>query len=449
MDSICRYVKSRETGCRGGKLKVNYTLRDLEHYNEKIEEIAQKIGLDYYPQEFEIISFEDMLCYEAYVGMPAHYPHWSYGKNYERLKTTYKYNLTGLPYEMVINSNPCIAYLMKDNTLLLQILTIAHVYGHNDFFKNNRLFKEYTNASLTLEKFKNHAARIRNYISDPSIGYAEVEKILDAAHSIKYHCGAFCKINYDYNTHEQIDYPYENILDFLIRYGRLEEWQKDVISIVMEESRYFLPQIETKVMNEGWATFWHYQILSALKLEEGMQVEFYKVHHNVICQRPGTLNPYYLGFNIWNDLYNKYDRSFKKLADIRANQRDASFIRSYLTYELADESHLCEFEEEERYYIVSEVASDTGWKKIRNTLAETMGIGSIPTIQVKDVLQGEKTLVLTHICDERELNLSYATETLKYIQTLWGGKVILNTTLSQISRQIICNENKKVSIENL
>ncbi|WP_069998150.1 SpoVR family protein [Cellulosilyticum sp. I15G10I2] len=427
---------------------MNYTLKDLEQYNERIEEIARHIGLSYYPQEFEIISFEDMLCYEAYVGMPAHYPHWSYGKNYEKLKMAYKYNLAGLPYEMVINSDPCIAYLMKDNTLLLQVLTIAHVYGHNDFFKNNRLFKEYTNAKLTLEKFKNHAARIRTYIKDPSIGYNEVEKVLDAAHSIKYHCGAFCKVNYDYDFYPKIEYPYENVLDFLMRYGRLEDWQKDIMSIVMEESRYFLPQIETKVMNEGWATFWHYNILNELSLSKGMQIEFYKVHNNVICQRPGSLNPYFLGFKIWQSLYNKYEGNFEKLAAIRATERDASFIRSYLTYELAAESNLCEFEEEERYYIVSEVSDDLGWKKIRNTLAETIGIGGIPSIQVKDIRKSENCLILTHVYDERELNLSYATETLKYIQTLWGGKVILNTNLSQVPRQIICNENKKVSIEN-
>lgn len=428
---------------------MNYTLKDLEKYNEKIEDIAKKIGLSYYTQEFEIISFEDMLCYEAYVGMPAHYPHWSYGKSYEKLRTTYKYNLSGLPYEMVINSNPCIAYLMKDNTLLLQVLTIAHVYGHNDFFKNNRLFKEYTNAGLTIERFKNHAARIRMYIGDPSIGYEEVEKILDAAHSIKFHCGAFYKASQTLSGSKKIEYPCENVLDFLIQYGRLDDWQKDIVNIVMEESRYFLPQIETKIMNEGWATFWHYTILNALELSQEMQMEFYKVHHNVICQRPGSLNPYFLGFKIWQSLYEKYDGDFEKLARVRSTERDASFIRSYLTYELCAESKLCEFEEEERYYVVSEVANDKGWKKIRSTLAESVGMGNIPTIQVQDVVKSENCLVLTHIYDERELNLSYATETLKYIQTLWGGKVILRTTLSQIPRQIVCNENKKVCIENV
>lgn len=426
---------------------MDYTIRDLEVYNKQIEKLVDEIGLDCYMQEFEIISFEDMLCYEAYVGMPSHYSHWSYGKTYDRLKTAYKYNLSGLPYEMVINADPCIAYLMKDNSLLLQILTIAHVYGHNDFFKNNRLFTTHTNAKLTVEKFKVHADRIRNYIQDPSIGYEAVERILDAAHSIRYQCHSFR--NRPFESQEEVRYPYDNLLEYLSAFGDLEDWQRDVIQIVMEESRYFLPQIETKIMNEGWATFWHYTILNRLGLDQGMSLEFYKVHNSVICQVPGQLNPYYLGFKIWKYLYERFEGDFKKLAEIRSLERDASFIRKYLTYELAEESHLCEFQEEDRYYIVSEVANEQGWKQIRNTLANSVGVGSIPVVQVKDMLHQEHTLVLEHISDGKELNLAYATETLKYIQTLWGGKTILYTTLSNIPRKIICNTSKKVSIENI
>ena len=426
---------------------MNYTVKDLERYNEQIEEIAREMGLDYYTQEFEIISFEDMLCYEAYVGMPSHYSHWSYGKTYDRLKTAYKYNLTGLPYEMVINSDPCIAYLMKDNTLLLQILTIAHVYGHNDFFKNNRLFKTYTNAKLTVEKFKNHADRIRSYIHDPSIGYEAVEQILDAAHSIRYQCHSFRKA--PLAEGEKIEYPYTNLLEFLSQYGRLEEWQKDILQIVEEESKYFYPKIETKIINEGWATFCHYSILKQLNLPQEMMLEFLKVHNGVVCQVPGNLNPYYLGFKIWEDLYHKHDDDFKQLLTIREQERDASFIRKYLTLEIALESNLCQFQEEERYYIISEVADSEGYKKIRNTLANEVGMGGIPIVQVKEVVEAENTLILEHVEDGRELNLAYATETLKYVQTLWGGKVILMTSLSGIPRRIICSISKKVSIENV
>ncbi|MHC1747769.1 MAG: SpoVR family protein [Cellulosilyticaceae bacterium] len=425
---------------------MTYTTRELLEYNERIEAIAKEIGLDYYEQEFEIISFEDMLCYEAYVGMPTHYPHWSFGKNYEKIKMLYNYNLTGLPYEMVINSDPCIAYLMKDNTLLLQVLTIAHVYGHNDFFKHNRMFREYTHAGLTLEMFKNHANRIRTYIQDPSIGYQEVERILDAAHAIKYHCGANCQLA---NAGDKIVYPYENLLEYLCLQGNLSEWQKDILTIVMEENRYFMPQIETKIMNEGWASFWHYTILKKLDLPPDMNMEFLKVHNNVISPVVGGLNPYYLGFKIWENLYNKYNGDFKKLSFIRSVERDASFIRNHLTYEICAESNLFEYEEEERYFVISEVSSSEGWKKIRNTLAQSTGLAMVPTIYVEDVIKNDNTLVLGHIYDQRELNLTYATETLKYIQTLWGGKVVLTTKLSNINRKIICSENKKVSIENL
>ena len=132
---------------------MEYNLKDLKSWNDLIEEKVKEVGLNVYPQEFEIIGFNEMLGYEAYVGMPSRYPHWSYGKSYEKNKTLYSLNLTGLPYEMVINSDPCLAYLMRENTLLLQILTMAHVFGHNDFFKNNRLFKEGTNAKYALEMF--------------------------------------------------------------------------------------------------------------------------------------------------------------------------------------------------------------------------------------------------------------------------------------------------------
>lgn len=425
---------------------MNYSLQELIDYNSKIEEIAQRIGLNYYEQEFEIISFEDMICYEAYLGMPSHYPHWSYGKNYERIKTLYQYNLTGLPYEMVINSDPCMAYLMKDNNLVLQILTIAHVYGHNDFFKHNRLFKEYTRADLTLDMFKNHANRIRNYIQDPSIGYDEVERILDAAHAIKYHCGAFCKLNVSMET--PIEYPYENLLEFLWREGALNEWQKDILLIVMQESRYFIPQIETKIMNEGWASFWHYQIVNALGLPPHMQLEFLKYHNNVICSIPGKLNPYFIGFQIWHQLYEKYDHDFTELSRIRSVERDASFIRNYLTYEIAQGDNLFEYEEEDRYYTITEVSNEEGWRHVRNTLANHVGVGSIPNVVVEDMQCGNRTLILRHVYDGRELQLSYATETLKYIQSLWGGKVILKTYLTGFERKVICSEDKKVLIEN-
>src|SRR5512141_2766895 len=164
-----------------------WDITTLEDWDVKIREKVREFGLDCYPQEFELCNHNQMLGYMAYSGMPSHYPHWSYGKSYEKLKTLYDYGVSGLPYEMVINSNPALAYLMRDNTLLLNVLTIAHVYGHNDFFKNNFTFRS-TRAEFTIGTFKAHAQRIRRYQEDPSIGLERVEAILDAAHALSLQC---------------------------------------------------------------------------------------------------------------------------------------------------------------------------------------------------------------------------------------------------------------------
>src|SRR5262247_610044 len=150
-------------------------------------EAVERFGLDPYPQEFEMCDHEDMLSYMVYSGMPSHYPHWSYGKGFEKLKTLYEYGVSGPPYEMVINDSPSIAYLMRDNSLALHVLTIAHVYGHNDFFKNNFTFRS-TRAEYTIETFKSHANRVRHYVEDPSIGLEKVEAVLDAAHALSLQC---------------------------------------------------------------------------------------------------------------------------------------------------------------------------------------------------------------------------------------------------------------------
>lgn len=453
---------------------MDYTLSELESWNKKIEEVAQECKLDYYPQEFEIINYNDMLSYEVYVGMPSRYPHWSFGKAYERLRTLYNYNLTGLPYEMVINSNPCIAYLMKDNTLLLQILTIAHVYGHNDFFKNNRLFKEGTNASYTVEMFKNHADMIRSYINDPSIGYENVEKILDAAHAIKLQRSRTVgekrisdeKIKKglmeDYkkqNSNHSILKPFvkqpppdiskiplnpeEDLLYFISHYGELSEWENNILDIVEKETAYFIPQIETKIMNEGWASYWHYNILNKLNLNSGLQLEFIKRHNDVITPTLGHINPYYVGFKIYEDLVKKY--GIEKIFEVRLLERDESFLRRYLTRELCEELNLFQYGKKGRDYVITEVSDEDGWKEIRNTLCNSCGMGFIPSIKIVEVLKSDNTLVLEHFYDGRELQLKYSEETLKHIQTLWGHKVVLKTYVNQKVTKIVCDENKKIS----
>ncbi|MFQ5959043.1 MAG: SpoVR family protein, partial [Alphaproteobacteria bacterium] len=168
-------------------MAVAYSLDDLVRWDSVIREKVDEFGLTCYPQEFELCDHFEMLGYMAYSGMPSHYPHWSYGKSYERLKTLYDYGVSGMPYEMVINSTPSLAYLMRENSLCLQVLTIAHVYGHNDFFKNNFTFR-HTRAHETISAFKARADRVRAYVEDPSIGLEHVEKTLDAAHALSLQC---------------------------------------------------------------------------------------------------------------------------------------------------------------------------------------------------------------------------------------------------------------------
>ncbi|GIM29419.1 stage V sporulation protein R [Clostridium polyendosporum] len=454
---------------------MDYTVRELEKWNDRIEEVVNSVGLDYYPQEFEVIGYNEMLGYEAYVGMPSRYPHWSFGKSYEKSKTLYSLNLTGLPYEMVINSNPCLGYLMKDNTLLLQILTMAHVYGHNDFFKNNRLFKCGTDANQTLETFKLNADTIRRCINDPSIGYERVERILDAAHAIRFQISRVIgekkisqaeqqkRLIQDYSKKlddrgildenvviEPPDIskiplsPEDDVIQFIIDYGKLQDWEKTILKIVRKETLYFIPQIETKIMNEGWASYWHYNILKKLDLPQELHIEFLKRHNDVVAPVLGGLNPYYIGFKLLEDIEKRYGR--EKIFEVRAIERDNSFLRRYLTEELCAELNLFQYGKKGFDYVVDEVSDEGGWKKIRDTLASSCGMGSIPYIRVVDMNTKDYTLTLEHVFDGRELDMIYAKETLKHMYELWGYKVVLLTKNKEGSElSIICDDGKKIS----
>lgn len=455
---------------------MEYNVSTLEEWNEIIEEKARELGLKFYPQEFEIIGFNEMLGYEAYVGMPSKYPHWSYGKAYDKNKTLYSLNMTGLPYEMVINSDPCLAYLMRENTLLLQILTMAHVYGHNDFFANNRMFVEGTNAKGALEMFKLDAEIIRGYINDPSIGYEKVEKIIDAAHAIRYQIPRVVGIKElsseeikesilsDYyskkenrgilDANEDIPFPNiskipiepcDDVLGFIIKYSSLEEWEKNILRIVKRETQYFMPQIETKIMNEGWASFWHYNILKELDLDDGLHFEFLKRHNDVVAPMVGGLNPYYIGFKVFQDIEKRFGR--EKIFEVRKTERDSSFLRRYLTRELCEELNLFQYAKKSFEYVIEEVPDEIGWKQIRDYLADTCGVASIPYIRVTNLNRRDLTLTLEHFFDGRELEMSYAKETLKYLQDLWGRKVTLVTKTKEGKQvEIVCNEDRKIFI---
>jgi stage V sporulation protein R len=328
--------------------------------------------------------------------------------------------------------------------------------------------------------FKNHAERVRDYVKDPSIGCIEVERVLNAAHALRYQCERIIgikKLQADElrervkssNKRSASDFPLlepkptytdepdlrrlplepeEDLLFFISTYGRLEPWQKDIIDIVREETRYFIPQIETKIINEGWASFWHYMILKKLGLPQKLYFEFLRRHNQIIKPYEGRINPYFLGFKIFMDLYEKNDGNTQKIFEVRSVERDETFIRRYLTKELCAELKLFEYEKHGSEYVVSEVADDKGWMKIRNTIASSTGFGSLPVVRVIDWNQKENTLLLEHMYDGRELDLQYANETLKHLVDLWEGRVILNTVAEGKKKSIMCDEQRKIVIIN-
>jgi stage V sporulation protein R len=470
-------------------MSTNYTIEDLEGWNDRIVRLVEQFGLDPFPQEFEMCDHEDMLSYMVYSGMPSHYPHWSYGKNFEKLKTLYDYGVSGLPYEMVINANPSIAYLMRDNSLALQVLTIAHVYGHNDFFKNNFTFKS-THAQYTIESFKSHANRVRHYLEDPSIGLEKVEDVLDAAHALSLQCRRNLAIRKPSPSEEQdmkaeqalpvadpfssihrrrehIEpdlrkvplFPDEDLLIFVRDHNpQLAEWEKDLLTIVHEEAQYFVPQMETKIMNEGWASFWHKRILETLELPQSLHLEFIVRHTQVLRPSPGSLNPYHVGMKIWEDIEKRWTNpsaeeikefgprkksSMEKLFEVREVERDTSFLRRYLTEDLIRELNLFEYNSRGNDQVVTRVADQDNWRQIKDTLIQNVGTGSIPVIKVEDSdYKHNRTLLLKHEHDGRDLQLDYAEKTLQYLQQLWGHEVVMETVIDDNKTWLNLSDNK-------
>ncbi len=464
-------------------MATDWTLEELQSWDARIRETAEGFGLNLRGQEFEICDQNQMMGYMAYTGMPAHYPHWSFGKRFERQKTLHSYGLTGLPYEMVINSEPALAYLLRDNTLCQQILTIAHVYGHNDFFNSNYHFLQIP-TEVTVSRFKLRAERIRKYIEEPSIGLERVEEILDAAHALSLQISRNlgsprltreeqeeralerARPPWDPHSHirktdevEEVDLnqvplePEEDLLLFIRDHNPyLEDWERDVLTIVHEQAVYFLPQIETKIMNEGWATYWHHRIMNAVGLPQDLHMEFL-VHHNQVIRRdPHGINPYHLGFILWHEIRRKaageegepgavdVERvaetgpeplaGEEELFQVREADRDVSFLRRFLDEDLMRALDLYEFEKKGEDLVASRVSDPDEWHQVKETLLRQVGMAAVPVIRVHDADLGRSgTLLLRHEHDGRDLELQYARESLKHLHRLWGRKVLLETEI--------------------
>lgn len=424
----------------------DWTVADLQKWDDKICRVGEDFGLDWFPIDYEIIDYQEMLGAMAYVGLPTHYRHWSYGKEYERTHTLYNMGQTGLPYEMIINSNPSIAYLMRENALYIHILTMAHCVGHSDFFKQNRMFA-HTDPDNIIGSFKSAAKYVRQLIEDPSIGIDRVEKILDAAHSVKYQVPRYPGIKY--KTREELveiekdkmlenpKYkpdlsktplrPEYNILRFVAEHSKhLEEWERNLILIVEESSKYFIPQALTKVMNEGWACTIHQKIINELNLPDSLYLPFVKLHNQVIRPHLGQINPYHLGYKLFQKIIE--EKGFEEAMTIREVHNDITFLRFYMDEEFMRDNNYFSysFDKSKQSSVVDDISDNEGWENVRDEMIKNVGLNRLPVVFV-DELEKDGTLSLVHEHDGRDIELNYARKVFEFIETLWGDNVKLIT----------------------
>lgn len=430
--------------------------KDLKRAIAEITEVARSFGLDFFPMRYEICPAEIIYTFGAY-GMPTRFSHWSFGKQFYKMKLHYDLGLSKI-YELVINSNPCYAFLLNTNTLIQNKMIVAHVLAHSDFFKNNVRFMK-TNRAM-IESMSLAAERIRQY--EGKYGKEKVESFLDAALALQEHIdpvliekeekvietpfsnrGAYDDLRLldEEQKEEKVKETIEekDVLNFILMNNRhLEEWERDILTIVRNEMLYFWPQIETKIMNEGWATYWHIRMMRELHLTEEETIEFAKLNAEIARPSQLNINPYYLGLRLYEDIEKRYDEKHKKdsavmtgrekIFEVRELESDLSFLRNYVTKDFIEKENLYTFQKDNgNYHVV-----DDSWKEIRETLVQSRVNGGFPYITVTDgdyLKNGE--LYLHHHYDGVELDIEYLEKVLPYLYRLWGRTVHLETTVEE------------------
>jgi|TARA_R110000744_G_scaffold16608_1_gene45620 stage V sporulation protein R len=431
----------------------DWSMDEIQDWDRKICVLGKSLNLDWYPIDYEICDYKEMIGHMAYTGLPTHYRHWSYGKSFDRIQTEYNLGMSGLPYEMIINSNPSISYLMTENPMATHILTMAHCVGHSDFFKNNRMFAE-TEADTVIDRFKSAGKRVKKYMEDPNIGVDAVERILDACHSIRFQVPRtpgikrrnhkdlkkyYTKLiqndktsKFDnFNINQLPLEPDSNVLKFISENDRhLAEWERDLIRIVEQESLYFIPQAFTKIMNEGWACMIHEKIVQALGLPAKYHISFMRLHNQVVRPHLGQINPYHLGYKVFKHIEEKH--GFDECLRIREVHNDETFLKAYLDRELCQELNLFSFSFDKKASVnrVAEISDDPGWQTVRDDLIKNVGLNSVPVVLVKE-LQKNGTLVLEHQHDGRDIELSEANKVFEFINNLWSGDVKFTTVIEE------------------
>ena len=490
-----------------------WTFELIQEYDQELARLADRFRLDTFPNQIEIISSEQMMDAYSSTGMPLMYNHWSFGKQFLHTQQNYERGRMGLAYEIVINSNPCIAYLMEENTMTMQALVLAHAsYGHNSFFKGNYLFRTWTDADSIID----YLMFAKKYVAEceEKYGVEAVEDVMDACHALmnqgvnrykrprplsaaKEKERQEERAEYIQRTLNDIwstipkteekeekkvkrfpEHPEENILYFLEKNAPLlETWQRELLRIVRKVAQYYYPQRQTQVMNEGWATFWHYTLLHELydegKVTEGFMLEFLHSHSSVIYQPPfdsphySGINPYTLGFSMFMDIKRicedptEEDKEWfpdiagsdwlETLHFAMKNFKDESFILQFLSPKVMRDLRLFSiFDDESKSYLeVNAIHDNSGYKEVRESLAAQYNLGNRePNIQVYDVdVRGDRTLTLRHYQHEsRPLETGSTDELLKHIHRLWQFDVTLESVADEkVGKSFTCPERNEKS----
>ena len=473
---------------------------ELRTLQERIEGYARDYGLDFFDIVYEVLDWEEINEVASYGGYPVRYPHWRHGMQYLELSRSYAYGLSKI-YEMVINNNPTYAYLLAANHLVDQKLVMAHVCGHGDFFKNNFSFA-HTNRKM-MDEMANHAARIQRYMQRQ--GEDDVERLLDrclsidnlidynAPHIKRHRVDAQAKdtevprrkpkklrakryMDSYINPHnaleaeqERLDAaqkrdehfpprPEKDIMLFLLEHAPLKNWERDVLGIVREEAYYFAPQGRTKIMNEGWASYWHSTLMTTRILTPDEFIDYADHHSGTMASHSGSLNPYKLGIELWRDIEERWNKGRygtaweqcdsyaerarwdtgemkgrEKIFEVRRHYNDLTFIDEFLTADFVRKHGLFtyEFNPMTGQYIIA----DRDFQAVKEKLLFQLTNFGQPWIEVIDanhLNRGE--LVLSHRFDGVPLKLDFARETLENIQWLWKRPVHLETVIEEEPR---------------
>jgi len=464
----------------------------LAGLQKEIESVARSYGLDFFPVVFEVLDYRKLNQVAAYGGFPTRYPHWRFGMEFEQLQKGYTFGLQRI-YEMVINNDPCYAYLLECNADVDQKIVMAHVYAHCDFFKNNAWFSK-TNRKM-MDEMANHATRVRRYMD--RYGVEKVENFIDLCLSLENLIDPHSlfivrerppaepaepprsarrlkskEYMQDYINPPDIlareekriqeaadrkkgfpEEPARDILKFLIEYSPLENWQRDILSIVREEAYYFAPQAQTKILNEGWATYWHSKIMTERCLTDAEVIDYADHHSGTVATHPGRLNPYKLGVELFRDIeerWNKgrFGKEFDECEDLQERSRwdkdvgqgrekifevrrfcnDVTFIDNYLTEEFCRRHRMFvyDFNPKTGLYQIS----SRSFREIKLKLLFQLTNRGLPFMEVADGNYRNKgELLLRHRFEGVPLRMDYARETLRNVQRIWQRPACLSTVV--------------------